>query len=111
MRIWTIYMSFPNQIGRGSARSIGEQVACIGRNRTPRGQNPRVEPSRRMPSWHGHGTFLRTVPPSQVARCAQLDEGMMAAMETLLEGLPGIPEQKRWAREIATLPMRLEGWG
>ena len=35
----------------------------------------------------------------------------MAAMETLLEGLPGIPEQKRWAREIATLPMRLRGLG
>ena len=56
--------------------------------------------------------LLRTGPTSQVVRYAQgHDEGMMAAMETLLEGLPGIPEQKRWAREIATLPMRWEGWG
>ena len=36
-----------------SVRSVGEQVACIGRNRTPRGQNARVEPSRRMPVWNG----------------------------------------------------------
>ena len=56
--------------------------------------------------------LLRTLPPSQVERYAQgHDEGMMATMETLLEGLPGFPEQKRWAREIATLPMRMGGLG
>ena len=35
----------------------------------------------------------------------------MATMEALLGGLPGDAEQKTWAREIATLPMRLGGLG
>ena len=56
--------------------------------------------------------LLRTVPPSQVARYAHgHDQGMMATMEALLEGLPGDVEQKTWAQTIATMPMRMGGLG
>ena len=56
--------------------------------------------------------LLRTVPPSQAARYAHgHDQGMMATMEALLEGLPGDVEQKTWAQRIATMPMRMGGLG
>ena len=56
--------------------------------------------------------LLRTVPPSQAARYAHgHDQGMMATMEALLEGLPGDVEQKTWAQRIATLPVRVGGFG
>ena len=39
------------------------------------------------------------------------DQGMMATMEALLEGMPGDVEQKTWAQRLATMPMRMGGLG
>ena len=48
--------------------------------------------------------------PSQAAQYAAGDMGMRRAMETVL-GVPGTVEQRGWAHQLATLPMRLGGLG
>ena len=56
--------------------------------------------------------LLRTLPPSQSLEYAvRHDEGMMQAMDNLLDGLTGGADEKEVAHEVASLPMRLGGLG
>ena len=55
---------------------------------------------------------LRTLPPSLSGRYAQdHDDGIWATVEALLQQVPGEVEEQNFAREIATLPMRMGGLG
>ena len=56
--------------------------------------------------------LLRTLPPTQSQSYAgKHDEGMWAAAQTLLGGLPGTADEQATARDLASLPMRLGGAG
>ena len=58
--------------------------------------------------WANH--TLRTLPPSLSGRYAQdHDDGIWATVEALLQQVPGEVEEQNFAREIATLPMRMGG--
>ena len=55
---------------------------------------------------------LRTLPPSLSSRYAQdHDEGIWGTVEAILQQVPGEVEERNFAREIATLPMRIGGLG
>ena len=53
----------------------------------------------------------RSPMPSRSAEYAGHDVGMLQAMESLLEGLPGDARQQEVATQIASLPMRMGGLG
>ena len=55
---------------------------------------------------------LRTLPPSLSGRYAQdHDDSIWATVEALLQQVPSGVEEQNFAREIATLPMRMGGLG
>ena len=55
---------------------------------------------------------LRTMPPSSTAEYARAhDDSMWQTVETLLQQTPGTEAERAFARELATLPMRMGGLG
>ena len=55
---------------------------------------------------------LRTMPPSSTTEYARAhDEGMWQTVETLLQQTPGTEAERAFARDLATLPMRMGGLG
>ena len=55
---------------------------------------------------------LRTMPPSSTAEYARAhDDGMWQTVEIILQQTPGTEVERAFARELATLPMRMGGLG
>ena len=97
---------------REVARTSGRRTTLLGRHPHRKESSVRmaiVVAKRQHP---GQKHTLRTLPPSLSGRHAQdHDDGTWATVKALLQQVPGEVEEQNFAREIATLPLRMGGLG